>query len=151
MSCGSCDGRCCAVFTFPRPPEDIRRLVESGKGYVDGEFIADMLVPLTREEALERMERFDVQPIVDGVEQTREEWTENCEDRSYTCRHWDEDTRLCMAYDERPQMCRDYPYTDSCQHGCGWELPAPDLKVYVAKMEAYKERRARDSNPEAVS
>ena len=27
----------------------------------------------------------------------------------FTCKNWNKETRLCMIYETRPQMCRDYP------------------------------------------
>jgi Fe-S-cluster containining protein len=34
----------------------------------------------------------------------------------YTCRHWNPQTHLCMIYDTRPDMCRQYPYEGTCEH-----------------------------------
>jgi Fe-S-cluster containining protein len=77
----------------------------------DGEKIADMLIPLTPKEARERYERFS------GKTTTAYRWKNR--GHHFTCRHWDEETRLCRIYEDRPQMCRDYPYGQECQHGCG--------------------------------
>lgn len=65
-----------------------------------------MLIPLTREEATERAREFDL--FADTSE-----WGDFT---AYKCRHWDENTTLCTAYDERPRMCAQYPYGKACQH-----------------------------------
>lgn len=37
----------------------------------------------------------------------------------YTCKHFDMTTRNCTNYENRPTMCRDYPYDRKCDHkGC---------------------------------
>jgi len=33
----------------------------------------------------------------------------------YPCRKFDPITRLCTIYDQRPQMCSEYPYGRSCE------------------------------------
>lgn len=39
----------------------------------------------------------------------------------YTCRFFD--GRNCGAYENRPSMCRDYPYGNKREHGekCAWD------------------------------
>ena len=66
---------------------------ERKAGIVDGEFIADMVIPL--------------QTDAEGLH-----W--------YTCRHLDTSTGLCTVYAQRPAMCRDFPYGTTCQH-CGYK------------------------------
>lgn len=74
--------------------------------------LGEMLIPLTYEEATERAARFGVGNI------------DKMKDAPlYTCKNWDEETRLCTVYDERPDMCRYYPYGRECDHGCGYKLP----------------------------
>lgn len=59
----------------------------------------------------------------------------------YTCRHFDEASGRCSAYESRPAMCRQYPYGKGCSYvgctmrgNCGVEAratPAPtDDDVY---------------------
>jgi Fe-S-cluster containining protein len=74
----------------------------------DSWMIQDMLVPLTHEEAVERAERFGIPS------------NQIAKKNNYTCRYWDEDTRLCTVHPNRPTLCRDYPYGKKCGHGCGW-------------------------------
>jgi len=35
----------------------------------------------------------------------------------YTCRHFDPATKNCTAYNERPDMCRNYPYSGAKEDG----------------------------------
>jgi len=54
----------------------------------------------------------------------------------YTCRHWDTDTRLCSVYDQRPSLCADFPYGESCHHkGCDYRKDI-DYLVQLAKAAA---------------
>lgn len=106
----TCGGECCAVFWLPKDA-----LQPDGmKGVRDGEFIADMIVPLNRRQALRRWRKFvsTTAPLPKG----RSDRT------TYTCRHWDEKTRLCGVYEDRPGMCRDYPYGAACSHGCDYQV-----------------------------
>lgn len=104
MSSRTCDGRCCAVFPLHKDIPDA--LDENVDRWKDGAFIRDMLIPLTRRQAVARARRF-------GYELP---WTRLTGHRYFTCRHWDEETGLCAVYAERPAMCRDYPYGRPCDH-----------------------------------
>jgi Fe-S-cluster containining protein len=44
---------------------------------------------------------------------------ESGEGYMYTCKHFDEETNNCTNYENRPRMCRDYPYGGVCSYeGC---------------------------------
>lgn len=107
----TCAGACCAVF--PMHLEQTQFAMRKGRQKRDIEYIADMLIPLTRRQALARSRRLGYgDPPKYGKNYGL-----------FTCRHWDEQTRLCTAYDERPDMCRDYPYVGrSCERGCGYKI-----------------------------
>ena len=100
------------AFYLDTPHERVEDMRESMR---DGERIAAMVVPLSVVEANERLERF-------GSDRMYEP---DCEGHVYTCRHFDDDTRLCTAYDERPEMCRVYPAScdGGCEYGCGYVAP----------------------------
>jgi Fe-S-cluster containining protein len=99
----NCSGACCAVFPLSLTYD---RLRDRWPWITDGDFILDMLVPLDLVAAAERSIEFDGQlTLTPGREY-------------FTCRHWDPDTRLCTVYDQRPDMCRRYPYRNGCDHGC---------------------------------
>lgn len=140
-----CDGRCCAVFPYPNTPAELREREDR-----DSQFIADMLVPLTADEAYERMVKFGSFPI-----EFSNGWTPALVATApntsplYTCRHWDEQTGMCGAYDERPQMCRDYPYASGCLH-CGTRAPIDLIESYLQRWSDPDAKRGTgDSNASA--
>ena len=118
----ACTGKCCAVFNYPTPPDLLRLRSEGREGFWADQdrFLVDMLVELTPDEAVARAERFEVTPPV-GFD--LRQWAEAAP--SYTCRHWDEETRLCGVYEDRPEMCREYPYAGRCQHDCECSFTMP--------------------------
>jgi Fe-S-cluster containining protein len=146
MPNGDCSGKCCAVFNFPVTPEQLLQRSEGREGpYPDEDrFLADMLVKLTPEEAMERGLRHEVDPPT-GFD--LREWSEHT-GPLYTCRHWDEETRLCTVYDQRPRMCRDYPYAGRCQHDCECKFTQPDnVRTQFAAQRVRNAVRAAESNP----
>lgn len=50
----------------------------------------------------------------------------------FNCKHFDTATRLCQDYENRPRMCRNYPYGKECERGCG----TADLGVDSEKVAA---------------
>lgn len=113
----SCDGRCCASFVL-NDETVIRNLTGESR---DDKFIARMLIPLTVEQAYSRLQdMYDAYPHwVRGV--TPEQIVAYKYWHFYTCSHFDERTRKCMAYADRPDMCRSYPYDHECA-GCGGKI-----------------------------
>ena len=99
-----CAGTCCAAFHIRHTPTSLRRAVATGR-VVDGQQILDMLIPLTPKEARERN-------VEHGGPGTGFPWS--ARGHHFTCRHWDEGTGLCGIYEDRPGMCRDYPYGKPC-------------------------------------
>lgn len=116
----ACDGGCCVVFSINNTLDRAR----AGGHRIDvpvvrdGDMLGFMLREITREEAQARAEKFGV-----GM-------PEDLSKRLYKCIYWNEDTRLCGAYENRPAMCSEYPYPLSelhepermhagkCDHGC---------------------------------
>lgn len=96
-----CDGSCCERFWLPMDQDG---LWASYSDYQQGfpaipdiEMIAQMTIYL--------------EPAV-----TNGHW--------YTCKFWDSESRLCTIYNDRPRMCREYPYGSECTHchsTCGTE------------------------------
>lgn len=82
-----CTGGCCRSFPLPLGVTK-ERLQADPRSFEDGEMVADMLVPLGREEV-------DGHPL-------------------YTCKHLDYVTGDCTVYDRRPAMCREFPYGLRC-------------------------------------
>lgn len=101
-----CSGSCCVAFPLGITHEE---LTSEPERFTDGEYILDMVIPLTAEEAAARAEEFGT--VLQG------------EGPFFACRHWNELSRLCMAYESRPLMCSNYPYArkGGCEHGCSCE------------------------------
>jgi Fe-S-cluster containining protein len=110
----TCPGHCCVAFYLPTPHDRVEEIAE---GMRDGEVIAEMVIPLTVSEANERLERFG----------SGREYRKDSEGHVYTCRHFDDESRLCTIYEQRPEMCRDYPYghDGGCEYECGYCAPLP--------------------------
>jgi len=92
-----CTGHCCRRFTVSAPLEEIQRrrnadVCPPGETWIqDGDKLAEMLIPLettTRE---------------DG---STAYW--------FTCKHHDATSGDCTDYENRPRMCREYPYGRDC-------------------------------------
>lgn len=87
-----CTGHCCRRFPLSHTLEQLRAYAAdtSKANASEAAKILDMLISLDVRE--------------DGREM-------------YTCRHHDTETGDCRIYEDRPRMCRDYPYGKSCEHG----------------------------------
>jgi Fe-S-cluster containining protein len=118
----TCPGHCCAALCIPETIDDIRADVHDP----DAQMIADMLIPLTHRQAVARAKKFGAPPG------TVTRYPSGPKSRWYTCRHWDEETRLCTVWENRPEMCRGYPYDHSCRSGCSYRTPPDELARWVA-------------------
>lgn len=122
----SCEGTCCAVFSVGPDLDRLRSGPTVGylaNGFTDGDLLGFMLRELSHEEAVERKELFGAYPGRDLAADVQ----------YYRCVYWDEETRLCGAYENRPNMCSEYPYPwgsriecsgdepGRCEHGCDCE------------------------------
>lgn len=127
----TCSGACCAVFPYSISLAEIHRRADSGDE--QHQIIADMVIPLAPGEALRRMEEFGVDFGAAGHDWTNEKVIEQRE--LFTCRHWNEETRLCGIYEDRPRMCADYPYQGKCSAcaGCQYTSPGDIISSYAAR------------------
>lgn len=122
MSCEHtqrCTGHCCRRFYLRVTPEEIRADAELARAGKTTRFSAEeivkideMIIPL--EDAKDAKEDIDGgPPPTDG--------------HYYTCKHHDPVTGNCMNYENRPKLCRDYPfygsgYRNRCRYkDCTWE------------------------------
>ena len=119
----TCDGKCCAVFALFDG-------IENRQATEERDFIMDMVIPLSYDEALARAAKFGVP--VESIPKPRSGWS------PYTCRHWDEETRLCTVYEQRPRMCRDFPYDGPCRMGCDYCAPPEVQEEYRVMREKQK-------------
>ncbi len=84
-----CSGHCCKDFPLPVSIDDLK---DPNRTIEDSEKIADMLILLRESE------------YADGRKQYR-----------YTCKHLTSGGD-CTIHNEKPKMCRDYPYGKPCEH-----------------------------------
>jgi len=127
---GKCNGDCCRMFTIcGYTYDEIKRKHEAKEDIQDLDKIVDMLVTLTKEE------------IEAGFEGYAKPYKKLYEDagitidkligKMFTCKHHNKETSLCNDYENRPALCREFPYSDTtiCQHeGCTYRLITPIKK-----------------------
>ena len=132
VDCGRCTGHCCSGFTLPYPhtyfieaawfaleyevlplivsharqAHDIAHAHNKHRIIVDGVFIAHMIVPVQAEEARTKY----INPIQADL-------------HFFKCRHLKNGN--CSVYEQRPNMCRNFPYGSPCPFkGCTWKEAA---------------------------
>jgi Fe-S-cluster containining protein len=109
-----CDGTCCVAFTLSKHPGELVMgpAIDDPGSVVETFTLLGMLEPLTVEQARGRRARL-------GGHEPNPRATDG---EYFSCRHWDETTRLCSIYARRPWMCRWYPNSGQCDLGdcdCG--------------------------------
>jgi hypothetical protein len=106
------------MFLLPYSPEALRARVATAN-VEDGEFVQDMLIyrgGFTIQEYREYCRRRGLAMDVGFLERERTLAHEFA--HFYTCRHHQADG-LCGVYEQRPNMCRGYPYRATCRYeGC---------------------------------
>lgn len=124
-----CSGHCCSVFFCPVKPDQLTEFAQTGtlpgvmgpRKIMDGEFMGKMLIPLAAR-IVDLPE--DLQALYGGQVEHDSQATGPTRDTSengyyYTCRHHNKETGDCMAYEQRPHMCREFPYGEPCKYrGC---------------------------------
>jgi Fe-S-cluster containining protein len=97
-----CTGHCCRHYSLPHPLWYVREFGE------DGEQIAAMSLPAYVVQPGEPMP--DGRPLSGGDPA-----------QIYRCANLNEATGDCRIYEERPRMCREYPYGRRCEMAdCSW-------------------------------
>ena len=118
--CTGC-GACCRVLTLEQSPEEIQQMAVLTRLLgipSDHQFAARHWRPLTRDEAMAR-NPFYTSRLPTGA-------------HLYTCDRLGDDGR-CLAYDERPLVCRGYPWYDQPPRAmaladpeCGYRVDLPE-------------------------
>lgn len=131
---GTCNGSCCVVFPLITGPD------YDWTNTLNGPFIRDMIQPLTFDEAQARW-------AIHGQGEWPSRFWDGHTDGLNSCRHWDTETRLCTVYDDRPLMCREYPYGGPCNAGCDFdaELPFNVMVRYGTRTEEQAEAPAAEA------
>jgi len=92
----------------------------------DGETIKEMIVPLTTAEATTRSLIYGIG--LPGGQDGRP-------GQHYFCARWNPETGRCTRYAERPRMCSEFPYEQTCGHCGGRLLPGPTPLIVLAEAE----------------
>jgi Fe-S-cluster containining protein len=96
-ACNGC-GACCRVIFLEQSPDEVQRMAALTRVLgipSDHAFVAEHWRPLTRDEAMQRNPFYTSRLAPDA--------------HLYTCDRLGDDG-ACMAYDERPFVCRGYPW-----------------------------------------
>lgn len=129
-----CMGHCCADFTLPYSPEELRSRYLAWRRGGDTELRMGSTTSAARDPIPEdihliypmllHLGQFHspndayVNPPNPSVEAT---YSDHHPPHHYTCKHFDSETGNCGIYEIRPAMCRNYPYASTCNYaGCTW-------------------------------
>lgn len=111
-----CTGHCCKDFTLPVSPLELKHLSQDAKifkkgKYLDIEQIAEMVIFKGQYESAAGRRGIKKIPG-DKSRQGRYVY-------HYTCKNFDAKNKICMNYEKRPMMCRDFPGGRTCPYkGC---------------------------------
>ncbi len=126
--CNGC-GQCCDPVTVPLGPETLREFPE----------IAEELPEKTRRWILEALSPAEFPEWADeswGVPWTEvvtSHGTKQVRAEFYNCAHYDRESRSCMAYDERPDICSGYPWYDGAPNALAALPPACEFHLDVGR------------------
>lgn len=96
-SCKQC-GECCRVFWAAYTKKDLSDDPEYP-------FIKKYWRRINRKSA------YQLQPLLQTIYPEKEyDWSNRC---FYTCLAWDSQSKLCAQYENRPAVCRSFPFYDS--------------------------------------
>lgn len=111
-----CTGHCCKAFTLPYDPKELREKTLAGKFSDGDEKVADMVIYLG----------FAELPPNGPAHHN----THGLPDHWYTCKNLTPEGN-CAIYEDRPRLCRDFPYKAPCPYpACEWHPELrPDVKV----------------------
>lgn len=120
----SCNGDCCVAFRVPFDLVELARGDVGPKSSAEAIDISAMLIPISPAAANVR--------LLDLIRGDRPDpFPEEEDGHLYKCRHWNERTRRCGNYENRPPMCSTFPYGQPCRYGCGERGEVPDPGVIV--------------------
>lgn len=120
----ACTGNCCEKFTLPASKEILNRWVQNQRPMngtmEETRMVADMVIPMEGGRCVDRI-------VHDG---------KNYRLFSYTCRHFNVETRRCSIYEKRPVLCRTYPDRTACRHK---SCPVQDGTNHAVACDEFKE------------
>lgn len=103
-----CNGSCCAVF----PLNDYT--IEAWNEYV-AKWVDPPEIQAAYPNRVKTQDQIEIEKIAAMVIHIG---TGDRGEARFTCSHFDAEAKLCMNYEDRPNLCRDYPYFAgrSCNH-----------------------------------
>jgi len=113
----TCSGKCCERFHLPFSDREIRSI--------------RAMIELYPHEAEKWRDIFYIASMVIPLG-----------DEYFTCKHHNKETKLCMAYEERPGLCRGFPYKKKCCYDKNCTDVGSDLASQIPDKE-FTERVAK--------
>lgn len=125
-----CTGQCCDDFRFPRAPADVETVLAVLDDYdwsemPDVPFIANMLIFIEKRDG-------------DG-------------NYRYTCKHYDRASKKCLEYENRPGLCKGFPYGRACTY-CGYteEKQPEEASMWPSEEAILEFKKKLEDNCETV-
>jgi len=124
-----CVGTCCVAFFLPYKKDEFENRATKKDASDEIRKVNDMIIPVTNSTVRRRRNKFG---MALGIRKENE-------GHYFKCKHWDEETKLCNDYENRPVMCRDYPYDKVCSMGCNGCAPSDIVEKYEQQAEKSQE------------
>jgi Fe-S-cluster containining protein len=134
-----CTGHCCEDFSLPVSPMQLQHEGKRARLFGKSRFSRDEIIKISE------MVVFLYEDYTDSNRKGRSKPKNVTLNKAscgrvyhYTCKHFDPKTRNCTNYENRPDMCRGYPYGSQCTYrGCTYQPAA--IPSLVWKTEEKKE------------
>lgn len=148
--CNGCEGSdvagCCSPVMLPFSRLEAELAPRDEMEAENRRWVLEDLTPISRREGLRRTPYVKDGLTIYGNENTGETfwfWS-----HFYDCKHYDAATKRCMNYDNRPPMCRDFPWygvapdpLKSLPEHCSYRSDVTTVGVTI--MDKLNSRRAR--------
>jgi Fe-S-cluster containining protein len=123
--CNRC-GKCCEAISFAYSLEEMKEYADNGNK--DAVFIIENWVEISEEEA------FKINPFLQlQIKRFREKGLHKfINGKFYKCNQYNNHSKLCLAHDNKPKVCSDYPFYNRTKlpkgylmydENCGYNIP----------------------------
>lgn len=120
-------GQCCVVIMLPFTKRDLSMMLPADQATVmeaDGiRWVKNDLTEISRKEAKQRAPWYFRSDI----------WQRGVPMQPYLCRFYDEETTLCTAHDQRPNVCKRYPQGDDWPRAGVFLPPACEFRKDIGQ------------------
>jgi Fe-S-cluster containining protein len=160
-----CTGQCCKAFSLPYSPEELKQQYEAwklGSRATDGLRMRGVASSFDRHDSLSIItggsdpEIYLIYPMLEYLGQMKEnplplinpmpknlssDWPGM---HMYSCKHFDDEEKVCTIYDNRPSMCRRYgTEKQPCEFKkCTWQGHQESKRVELSPAKSSKGVRA---------